>query len=181
MPYADPEVQRSYMRQKMRERRAAAKAQGIPAVYPSFRPSQENMRPAVIPEIAGLVIPDVRPAPGNVSPGNVSPRQQLLRDYQGFRQRGLSETEAKRKLQRQHSDWRRQADQQRQESQLQVRALLLMGEARRRLSRGGFYNEADVWPSALALARTQMRMRQQPRQADAEPERLAAPAPFRLA
>jgi hypothetical protein len=166
MPYTNREDKSARQRQRRREQRERDQQNALPLALPT-------------PQIATPRITATPPAP---LPGYGEPRRaDMLRTYQDLRNRGLDETTAKITLQRQRAEQRHQTEQQRQEDQLQVRALLLMGEARRRLSGNGFYNEADVWPAALALARTQMRMRQQPRQADPEPKRLAAPAPYRLA
>jgi hypothetical protein len=126
------------------------------------------------------VAPRLTRSPPAPSP-KPSPRRQLLRDYQALQAQGLDETTAKRELQRQRIEQRQQAEQQRQDEQLQAYTLLMMGEARRRLSMGSFYNERDVAPAARELARAYLHQQQRPRLPDAMPKRLTAPAPFRPA
>jgi hypothetical protein len=86
----------------------------------------------------------------------------------------LDETEAKNALQRQRAGHKQQAEQQRQETELQARALIFIPEARRRLSMAGSYNETDVWPVALDFARADLHQHQKPRQGDREQKQIAA-------
>jgi len=100
--------------------------------------------------------------------------------YWRDRAAGKTETEALSTVRRDRASQRQQAEQQRQDEQLQAYTILFMGEARRRLSMGGFYSESDVQPVARELARAYLHQQQQPRLPDAMPKRLASPKPFRL-
>jgi hypothetical protein len=162
MPYTNREDKSARQRQRRREQRERDQ-QSAPQVAlptPQIATPRRTTRP---------------PAP---SFNYGEPRRaDLLRTYQDLRARGLDETTAKTELQRQRNQQRRHTEQQHQDSQLQVRALLLMGEARRRLSMGGSYNETDVWLAAIELARADLQARQRPRLPDPAPRLLAAPVP----
>jgi hypothetical protein len=71
-------------------------------------------------------------------------------------------------------------DRQREQYEREVQRLapLCLVEARRQLSMGGSYNEADVWPAAMQLAAQHVKQRQPPRLPDPEPKLLAAPPPY---
>jgi|GEM_PF-6973816 len=176
MPYADPDEQRAYMRQKMRERRAAAKAQAVPVVNAQVRPAQENARPAIIPDVMPETAGPVRPLRAD--------RRQLRGDYWQRRDAGEDDSAAQAgALQRStvtRQERQRQAQREQYERELADLAPQFVIEARRRLSTLGGYNEADVWPAAYQLAAQTIRQRQRPRLPDAMPKRLAAPVPFRL-
>jgi hypothetical protein len=162
MPYANREDKSARQRQRRREQREA--------------------QVSVSPRIATPRLAPLSPAPSpSYADRSAQGRRRLLDDYRRERTAGRDDNAAQVTALQRRAELQRQAEQQRQERQLQVRALLLMGEARRRLSLDGYYREDDVWPAAIALAHAEMRARQQPRQADPTPKRLAAPMPFRLA
>lgn len=203
MPYRDPAEQRAYMRQKMRERRATAKTQEFPAVYPYARPSQGSTARVVIPDVRpdtrGPVIPAVIPGqPATVasdmgllpSPArsprradrSAQDRRQLLSDYQGARADGHADTAAlatalQRRTAAQQTAAQR-AQRERYEREVLDLAPRFMIEARRRLSMGGCYSETDIWPAAVQLAAQHVKQSQAPRLPDPQRKLLAAPLPY---
>ena len=180
MPYADPNKQRAYMRQKMRERRTQIAASKLDRVIPAgvespVRPHEgkrsDSLRsesvysvpatstsPATRAEHA-VIPPAVRPL---VIPAHPSGRHRLLKQYSDLRAGGHDDSSAQAQLTQLRSQQQRQAQLDAHKREIAHLAPRFLGPARAYLSRGGAYREDQVPVVARQMAERTMLLKPPP-------------------
>jgi hypothetical protein len=170
MPYKDPQRQRDYMREKMRERRGTRNRNMLmrsKRVYPSFTPHEIEESAPFIPINGAPVIPRVRP-PGAE---NRSLRKELRAQYSALRALGYGDAEAQLQLMRAREEAQEKARARKEVSNYQRsvegRVAAFLEPARRWLMQySGCFTDADVGRKAREMAEHEQHMRQVPRLPD---------------
>jgi hypothetical protein len=165
MPYKNPNTQRIYMRQKMRERRAASKRRDSLRSAPMY-PLSDTAHHAVIP---GAVIPinsERRQLLGGlqapVSAGPDTPAMPASAQEIGLRHRQTRQTQT-------------QADH--RERDLRTLTVKMLPQARYWLQcNAGMWTEDMVTSRARLMAENTLHHRQAPRQGNPSPTLIAAPS-----